>query len=285
MNLQSTLALRRIEYQYRIGYLARLPLRTPYPAIVAAIGSVVRRLPRGTTLLIDNTGVGRAAFDLLRDDGLSPLGIAITAGHDVHHDGNRVSVPKATLVAKLIALTQSGFLRVHGELKEWPMLRRVLQNFRPERTPAGNETWNAATGHDDLIIATALCSWWLQSGGANGHGIFQYYAALANDGVTPETFCVGVDLGQSMDFTAICVISKLPAVPDPERDEHFVKVEENRTEDRVRRDQIADSVTPGHPDAGKDSEVVHLNGPLCRPTYAPGSVEWAEQLRRQQNGV
>src|SRR5215472_10409659 len=179
--------IRRPAYQYRIGHLARLPLRCPYPAIVVAIGQVMRRLPRGTTLLIDNTGIGRAAFDLLRDDGLSPIGVAITAGISVHHEGARISVPKATLVSKLIALTQSGFLRVHGGLPDWPILRRELQNFRPERTPSGNETWNAASGsHDDLIIATALCSWYLQSGGANGSGIYEYYAMKANGGTMPE---------------------------------------------------------------------------------------------------
>ena len=271
-------------YQYRIGFLQRLPLRCPYPAIVAAIGLVMRRLPRGTTLLIDNTGIGRAVFDLLRDDGLSPIGIAITAGINVHHEGARVSVPKATLVSKLIALTQSGFLRVHGGLPDWPVLRRELQNFRPERSPAGNETWNAASGsHDDLIIATALCSWWLQGGGGGSLGVFGYYrmrAAELAGTPEPEQFCCGVDLGQSMDHTAICVMSKLPAVPDPERDEHFEKVEDNRTEERIRRDEIADSFTPLHPEAGKGGEVEAINGPLCKPTYAVGSLEW----QREQEG-
>jgi hypothetical protein len=117
-------------YQYRVGHLQRLPLRMPYPAVAAAIGSVMRRLPVGSALLVDGTGIGRAMFDLLRDDGLSPISIAITAGLHVHAEGVRYSVPKSALVSKLIALTQSGFLKIHGDLKEWPVGRT---GSRPRR--------------------------------------------------------------------------------------------------------------------------------------------------------
>ena len=43
---------------YRVGYLERLPLGTPYPGIVAYIGRLLGRLP-GAELVIDFTGVGR----------------------------------------------------------------------------------------------------------------------------------------------------------------------------------------------------------------------------------
>ena len=33
-----------------------MPLKVPYPGVVAAIGAVMARLPRGSSLLIDNTG-------------------------------------------------------------------------------------------------------------------------------------------------------------------------------------------------------------------------------------
>jgi hypothetical protein len=82
------------------------------------------------------------------------------------------------------------------------VLRRELQNFRPEITPSGRETWNAASGsHDDLIIATALCSWYLQ-GGMSGWGAPSPFLAAVAAGLgaraaemITETFCVGVDLG------------------------------------------------------------------------------------------
>jgi hypothetical protein len=253
----------------------------PYPAMAAAIGSVMRRLPSDTALLIDGTGIGRAMFDLLQDDGLSPISIAITAGIHVHSEGVRYSVPKSALVSKLMALTQSGFLKIHGDLKNWPVLRRELQNFRPERTPAGNETWNAAPGsHDDLIIAMSLCGWWLQSGGANGHGLYQFYREQAT-GIIAEEFAIGVDVGQATDPSAICVMSKLPAVPDPERDGFFEPTadpEDNRVEWRKRYDAQSTQKTPLHPDR-TGGDVEHVNGPRARPYLAPGSIEYAEQQK------
>jgi hypothetical protein len=276
-------------YQYRIGWLQRLPLRMPYPAIVTAIGSVMRRLPRDTTLLIDNTGIGRACFDLLRDAGASPLGIAITSGVETHREGTRVSVPKATLVGKLIALTQSRQLKVLGDLKEWPVLRRELQNFRPEITSSGRETWNAASGsHDDLIIATALCSWYLQ-GGIGGWGAPSPFLAAVAAGLgaraaemITETFCVGVDLGQSIDNTAICVMSKLPTVPDPGRDGFCEKVEPEVPGYFVEL-PAAVAPTTSHPDVG-GGPIEHVNGPHAQLEFARGSVEWAEQ-RSRESGV
>jgi hypothetical protein len=48
---------------YRVGYLERLPLGTPYPGIVGHIGRLLGRLP-GAELVIDLTGVGRIRRDL-----------------------------------------------------------------------------------------------------------------------------------------------------------------------------------------------------------------------------
>jgi hypothetical protein len=64
---------------YRVGYLERLPLGTPYPGIVAHIGRLLGRLP-GAELLIDFTGVGRPVFDMFRFSGITPTGVLITSG-------------------------------------------------------------------------------------------------------------------------------------------------------------------------------------------------------------
>ena len=65
---------------YRIGYLSRLPLKTPYPGVVEAIRRIVGRLPRGTDLVVDFSGVGRGIYDLLVDHGLNPTGVTMTGG-------------------------------------------------------------------------------------------------------------------------------------------------------------------------------------------------------------
>jgi hypothetical protein len=109
-------------------------------------------------------------------------------------------VPKSTLVSKLVSVVHGGELFVHEELSDWPVLRRELMNFRPEVTRTGQETWNARSGaHDDLVIATALCSWHLQ-GGERYSGLVQYYAQQAYGGAgASERWCVGVDVGQSVE--------------------------------------------------------------------------------------
>ena len=66
-------------------------------------------------------------------------------------------------------------------------------------------------------------------------------------------------------------VSADPAAPD------------NRTEWRKRFDDMAARQTPDHPDVGTGSETVHINGPLCKPTYAVGSAEWAAQQQGDVN--
>jgi hypothetical protein len=207
---------------YRIGYLARLPLKLPYSAQVAAIRRIIGNLPRGTDLVVDFTGVGRGIYDLLLDHGLQPIGVTMTGGIGVHRNGSTSSVPKSTLVSKLVARVHSGELVVHGDLADWPTLKRELLNFRSEVTAAGHETWNSRSGeHDDLVITTALCVWALGDDAIPYGGLLRYYAMVAGE-LGTERFCVGVDLGQSVDPTAICVMSRIdnPSLPDV-RDSHF----------------------------------------------------------------
>jgi hypothetical protein len=194
---------------YRVTWLERLPLKTPYPAVCERIRYIMGQLPaRQTSLVVDYGGVGRGIYDLMVDSGLSPVGVTMTGGNDVHWAGGNASVPKLTLISKLVAAVHSGELFVHEELTDWPALKRELMNYRPEVTAAGRETWNARSGtHDDLVIATALCVWHLQ-GAEPYSGLRQYYRQSAGaDG--GERYCVGVDLGQSVDPTAIAVMSRI----------------------------------------------------------------------------
>jgi hypothetical protein len=200
---------------YRIGYLGRL-LKVPYPAQVAAIQRVMRGLPRGTDLVVDFTGVGRGIYDMLVDAGLSPHGVTMTGGVEVHHHGDITTVPKSTLVSKLVARVHGGELVVHGDLTDWPALKRELLNFRSEVTAAGHETWNSRSGqHDDLVIATALCVWGLGDDATPYGGMMRWYAKQAGQ-LGSERHCVGVDLGQAVDPTAICVMSRIdsPSLSD-----------------------------------------------------------------------
>jgi hypothetical protein len=111
---------------------------------------------------------------------------------------------------------------VHHSIKDWPTLRRELMNFHAELTRSGAETWNAARSeHDDLVIATSLACWYLSDGAIPWDGLMrlitrQYHAS--------EPWCLGVDVGQAHDPSALCVMSRIdfPSQSDV-RDEAFTR--------------------------------------------------------------
>jgi len=195
-------------FVYRIGLLQRLPINLPYPAVTQRIVHLMRGMPKGTTVVVDRTGAHGPTDELIAA-GLAPIGVTITSGDAISWAGRNVSVPKSALVTKLVSIAQGGDLVVHGDIPDWPELRRQLQNFRSLITPTGRETWAAARGHDDLVIAVAMAAWLLEGGNAPGWNIAEYYRRAA--GAAPETFCLAVDFGQSIDPCAICAMGRFPA--------------------------------------------------------------------------
>jgi hypothetical protein len=201
---------------FQVGHLERLPLGTPYPAIVAHVGQLLAKLPSGTELAIDLTGVGKPVFDLFQYAGIFPIGVQITAGTAESRDGMVCSVPKLTLVSRLQALLHEGRLKIQRELTEAETLVRELQDFRVEFTGAGHLTFNARSGkHDDLVLALAIATWRAHGGGMANHGLFHFYRILATGGSFADPrYVIGVDLGQSRDPTAIAVVRRVETAAD-----------------------------------------------------------------------
>jgi hypothetical protein len=250
-------------YSCRIGLLERLPLHTPYPAIAARIIDIVRRLPRGhTTVIVDRTGA-HAAYDMLLDKGLSPLGLTISGGDSVHWDRRCVTVPKMRLLTGLLSISYRGELQISKRLRDYAEFRRQLQNIGTMATDSGaGETWRARRGHDDLAIAVSMAVWYLENPGPN-MGILEFYRRQA--GVPLENYCVAVDFGQSVDNCAICVMSRTSA-PAPE----------------PGAAQPVESATGG--------AIVDLPAPIQQPesTAAPpklGSPEWQHQVAEGQKAL
>lgn len=52
-------------------------------------------------------------------------------------------------------------------------------------------------------------------------------------------------------------------------------IADTRVEWKRRFDEMCERETPGHPDVD-GGEVEYVNGPNCKPTYAIGSLEWAQ---------
>jgi hypothetical protein len=239
---------------FRCGHLERLPLGTSYVGIVAHVARLLHRLPAGTELAIDFTGVGRPVADMFGAAGMSPTLVLITGGSSETYDGGIVGVPKLALVSRLQALLHEGRLKIHKDLVEAPTLVRELQDFRVEFTAAGSLTFNARAGkHDDLVLALAIATWCAYGGGAAA-GWLDYYrqeSTRLTGAAEPIKTVVGVDLGQSRDPTAIAVVQRVPA---------------SRIQERPDR--------PRH-----DPRIVK---PAPEALYAKGSVERAEQDARRR---
>src|SRR5262249_19099270 len=141
-------------------------------------------------------------------------------GAGVNWDGQIVSVPKIVLVSRLTVLLHEGRLKVHRDLPEGKVLAEELRNFRASYTEAGHLTFNARSGkHADLVLGAGLAGWSFEDRGWRGAGVFDLYEerTLRLRGLASAPrggFAIGVDLGQSNDPPAICVMSRFD-LPSP----------------------------------------------------------------------
>ena len=166
------------EATYALRHLQRFALGTAYTEIVPAVTELTGRPPLAghVTLVVDQTGIGRAVVDMLRRQAVcSIVPVTITAGDSVTEggDGSR-RVPKKELVTCLQLLLQGRRLRMSRAIPECATLVRELENFRVRITAAAHETFGAGSeAHDDLVVAVALACWWAERG---GYGPFEVTA-------------------------------------------------------------------------------------------------------------
>lgn len=160
---------------HRIRHLERLPIGTDYARQVERIAELYAA-SGSQELVVDQTGVGRAVVDMMRERGLSPRAVTITAGDSVHRDHARLEyrVPKRDLVTALQLTLQTDRLRVAKSLEQAQRWADEMLAFQVAISSAGHDSYgNDATrsAHDDLVIATALSVWW----GESPHGL-QFFA-------------------------------------------------------------------------------------------------------------
>jgi hypothetical protein len=120
---------------YQVGHLERLPLGTPYPAVIGNVRRLIDRLPGKACLVIDATGVGRPVADLFKAAGIDFTGVIITGGLDTSWSRNYASVPKIQLISKLQALLHMGNLKILRDLPEarpWSASCRIFALSTPK---------------------------------------------------------------------------------------------------------------------------------------------------------
>ncbi len=153
--------------RYELRHLERVALGTPYPAIVTSVRSrlLAEPLKDSTALVVDYTGGGRPTYDLFVAAGLTPVGITITGGNAVTHDGGVYGVPKRDLVSALQVLFQSERLKIARGLPAAGTLVHELTNFkRSVSLKTGHDSYEAwrETDHDDLVLAAAMAAWYAE---------------------------------------------------------------------------------------------------------------------------
>jgi hypothetical protein len=130
-------------------------------------------------LVVDGTGVGDAAVEMMRKRGLNPVPIIFSGGdapREHYTDFGTVfgggfgakvlkdiSVPKKDLVAAGTVMIQQGRLRIApGRWNE--ELRKQLAAFKGKvNEKTGNRRYEAETeaDHDDLVVCFLMGAWWI----------------------------------------------------------------------------------------------------------------------------
>jgi hypothetical protein len=151
---------------YAVRHLERLPLGTPYPAVVERVRVLMADPPlAGCPLAVDQTGVGRPVVDMLRAARvrcwLRP--VTISGGASVSEDAKtrELTVPKRDLVGAVVVPLQGRRLKIAATLPDAATLAREMAAFRVKITAAANETFGAwrEGQHDDLVLAVAMAVW------------------------------------------------------------------------------------------------------------------------------
>ena len=149
---------------YAVRHLERFPPGTPYAVAVEAVRAVFADPPiKGGNLIVDQTAVGRAVFESVRDanTGAHVCGLTVTAGHGVEVDGwGGWLVPKKDLVGVLQVLLQEKRLKVSRDLAHARTLTAELHQFQLKAVPLKPDAleWRERP-HDDLVLAVGIAAW------------------------------------------------------------------------------------------------------------------------------
>lgn len=150
--------------RYAVRHLQRFPPGAPYAEVVEAVRAVFADPPvKGGTLVVDQTAVGRAVFESVRDakTGASVCGLTVSAGHGVQADDcGGLLVPKKDLVGVLQVLLQEKRLKVAQTLEHARTLTAELHQFQLNAVPLKPDAleWRERP-HDDLVLAVGIAAW------------------------------------------------------------------------------------------------------------------------------
>lgn len=158
----------------------------PYPEIGQKIVDLQqhKNLRGNSDLLIDQTGVGEAAVDIVRAKGLNPWGVMISSGNkpvpkyapraEVFKGSAPLggdilvgwSVPRQDLVTAGQVIIQQKRLRIDPRMPGAPQFKEQLEAFKQNKTTKKYEAEEDAI-HDDLVFCYLMAAWWILQTKAN----------------------------------------------------------------------------------------------------------------------
>lgn len=150
---------------YCLRYLQRVPLGTPYPAVVARVMKLVKnpKMMGPCEVVVDATGVGGAVLDMMRAawPGGRLVPVTITGGNAAVRSGTAWSVPKRDLVVGLQVMFEKGEVRIAGNVPEQGKFLKELMGMRVKVSAAGRDSYGSRREgeHDDLVLAVAMACW------------------------------------------------------------------------------------------------------------------------------
>lgn len=165
---------------YSIRHLQRWPLGTLYNKVTSDVVRLMNRPPlcpspphdpRGATLVVDNTGVGRPIVEDLRHalPGRSIVAVTISGGMMLkpHKVPGGWTVPKKDLAGVIqLCFGQNRLKAVKS--KAMDQLVKELRTFTIKvKASTGNESYESLTAkdHDDVVLALAMPLWLAECGG------------------------------------------------------------------------------------------------------------------------
>ena len=119
-------------------------------------------------LVVDGSGVGRAAVDLFYAVGVSVVAVTIHGGDRVTYDPPYYRTPKRDIASTLAVLLQSRRLKIAASLPEATTLTAELSNFKVKISTSGHDSYAAdwrEGQHDDEVLSVGIAAWYAETYG------------------------------------------------------------------------------------------------------------------------
>jgi hypothetical protein len=163
------------EWHFEIRHMERLPTGTNYLAVGQRVADIVRGIearpipsnyePPRLTLIVDATGVGIGAVDIVRDaihgSRARLTAATFTHGNTLNRKSQREwTVGKEHLVKRLQMLFQTDRIHLPPDHPEATAMARELQDYELRSDPDGDLKFGAfkVGTHDDLVTSLGLAT-------------------------------------------------------------------------------------------------------------------------------